>query len=104
MPIDTKTLGTQTPKTLDGRTYPTYLRTFERYDGQLLAEVRRLEEPTLNRLAVEAPSPQIRSAVSPWVASAEWRGLIERVDTAELVGKRRYRLTQRGEEKLAELS
>lgn len=104
MPIDTKTLGTQTPKTLDGRAYPPYLRAFERYDKQLLAEVRRLELPTLNRLAVEAPSPQVRSAVSPWVASAEWRGLIERVHVAEPVGKRRYRLTARGEEKLSELS
>lgn len=104
MPIDTKTLGTQTPKTLDGRSYPQYLRAFEQYDEQLLAEVGRLEEPTLNRLAVEAPSPHVRSAVSPWIASAEWRGLIERVDAAEPVGKRRYRLSGRGEEKLAELS
>lgn len=90
--------------TEDGRTYPRYLKAFERYDAELLAQVRELEEPTLNRLSLEAPTAQLRSAVSPWIASAEWRGLIERVDTTELVGKRRYRLTGRGEEKLAELS
>lgn len=102
MPIDTNTLGTQSLMTEDGRTYPRYLKAFERYDSELLAKVRELDEPTLNRLALEADTPQLRSAVSPWVASAEWRRLIERVDAAELVGKRRYRLTERGEEKLAE--
>jgi hypothetical protein len=90
--------------TEDGRTYPRYLKAFERFDAELLAKVRELEEPTLNRLALEVPTAQLRSAVSPWIASAEWRGLIERVDAAELVGKRRYRLTERGAEKLTELS
>jgi|GEM_PF-3405264 len=89
---------------MDGRTYPPYLRAFERFDEQLLSQVRGLEEPTLNRLAVEASSPKVRSAVSPWIASAEWRGLIERVDAAEPVGRRRYRLTDRGAAKLAEFS
>lgn len=104
MPIDTKTLGTQAPMTEDGRSYPRYLKAFERYDGDLLAKVRDLDEPTLNRLAMEVPTSQLRSAVSPWISSAEWRGLIERVDAAELVGKRRYRLTEFGERKLAELA
>ncbi len=103
MPIDTNTLGTQAPMTEDGRTYPPYLKAFERFDRDLLAKVRELDEPTLNRLAIEAPTSQLRSAVSPWIASAEWRGLIQRVDVAELVGKRRYRLTELGESKLAEL-
>lgn len=103
MPIDTSTLGTRSPKTEDGRVYPPYLRAFERYDAEFLAKVQELKEPTLNVLSLEAPTSQLRSAVSPWIASAEWRGLIERVDAAELVGKRRYRLTERGEEKLAEL-
>jgi hypothetical protein len=104
MPIDTNTLGTQTPTTVDGRTYPPYLKAFERYDADLLAKLQELDEPTLNLLALEAPTAQLRSAVSPWIASAEWRGLIERIDATELVGKRRYRLTGRGEEKLAELA
>jgi hypothetical protein len=89
--------------TEDGRTYPPYLKVFERYDAEFLTEVQELKEPTLNSLALKAPTSQLRSAVSPWIASAEWRGLIERVDITKLVGKRRYRLTKRGEEKLAEL-
>lgn len=104
MPIDTKTLGTKTPKALDGRSYPAYLRAFERYDRQLLAQVRKLHEPTLNKLAVEASSAKMRSVVSPWIASAEWRGLVGRVEAAELAGKRRYKLTDRGQKKLAEHS
>jgi hypothetical protein len=104
MPIDTKTLGTQTPRALDGRTYPAYLRAFESYDDALLAQVRALDEPTLNKLAVEASDPKIRSVVSPWLASAEWRGLVDRVEAGEMAGKRRYRITDRGQKKLAEHS
>lgn len=104
MPIDTKTLGTPSLMTVDGRPYPRYLKAFEEHDGSFLAKVRELEEPTLNQLALEAPTAELRSAVSPWIASAEWRQLIERVDADEMIGKRRYRLTERGEEKLAELS
>ncbi|HTR72922.1 MAG TPA: hypothetical protein VMG80_04935 [Solirubrobacteraceae bacterium] len=104
MPIDTSTLGTQSPRTEDGRVYPPYLRAFERFDSEFLAKVQELDEPTLNVLSLKAPTSQLRSAVSPWIASAEWRGLIERVDANELVGKRRYRLTERGKAKLAEPS
>jgi hypothetical protein len=88
--------------TEDGRTYPRYLKAFHRFDDVLLAKVDELDEPTLNSLAIEAPDARVRAAISPWIASAEWRGLIERVDAAELIGKRRYRLTPRGAEKLAE--
>lgn len=104
MPIDTKTLGTPELKTLDGRTYPAYLRAFERHDKEMLSLVGGLGEPTLNQLALAAPDPKLRSAVSPWIASAEWRDLIERVDSDELAGKRRYRLSDRGKKKLDELS
>lgn len=104
MPIDTKTLGTPDLKTLDGRTYPSYLHAFERLDKEMLSLVQELGEPTLNQLAVAAPSAKLRSAVSPWVASAEWRDLIDRVDAQELAGKRRYRLSDRGKKQLDELS
>ena len=100
MPIDTNTLGTQTPMTLDGRSYPAYLRAFEKYDRDLLAQVQRLEEPTLNKLSLEASDPRMRSVVSPWLSSAEWRGLVDRVEADEMIGKRRYRLTDRGRQKL----
>jgi hypothetical protein len=104
MPIDTKTLGTQTPKAIDGRSYPKYLRAFERYDDELLPEISKLQQPTLNKLAVEAASPKMRSVVSPWIASAEWRGLISRVNKGDMAGKRRYELTELGQKQLAEHS
>ena len=104
MPIDTKTLGTPELKTLDGRTYPSYLRAFENYDKEMLSLVRELDEPTLNQLAIGAPSPKLRSAISPWIASAEWRRLIDRVDSDDLAGKRRYRLSEDGEKQLDALS
>ena len=66
--------------------------------------MRDLDDPTLNQLAVAASDPKLRSAVSPWIAAAEWRDLIERVEPAELVGKRRYRLSERGKKHLETLS
>lgn len=104
MPIDTKTLGTKTPMTLDGRSYPRYLQAFESYDEQLLPQVSKLEQPTLNKLAVEAGDAKLRSVVSPWLASAEWRGLVDRVEAEEMAGKRRYKLTELGQKRLAEKS
>ena len=104
MPIDTSTLGTQNLRTTDGRSYPSYLSAFEDYDREFLAEVERLENPTLNQLALEASTPKLRSAASPWLASAEWRLLLDRVDGEEMIGKRRYRLSDRGRDRLAELS
>jgi hypothetical protein len=104
MPIDTKTLGTPELKTVDGRTYPTYLRAFEHHDKEMLPLVQELGEPTLNQLALAASSPKLRSAVSPWIASAEWRRLIDRVDGDKLAGKRRYRLSPDGKKHLDELS
>jgi hypothetical protein len=104
MPIDTKTLGTGELKTVDGRTYPAYLKAFESHDKEMLSFVRDLEDPTLNQLALAARDPKLRSAVSPWIASAEWRRLIDRVDDDDLAGKRRYRLSDDGKKRLAELS
>jgi hypothetical protein len=102
MPLDLKTLGSGTPRTLDGRRYPNYLRAYERHDEELLALVEQLGDPTLNKLVVEARDPQMRSVISPWVASAEWRGLLDRVDPEAMVGNRRYRLTERGQRQLAQ--
>jgi hypothetical protein len=100
MPLDQKSLQQGSPRALDGRTYPSYLRAFERYDAELLARVAELGEPTLNQIAQATHSAKVRSAVSPWLSSAEWRGLLERVVADDLAGKRRYRLSDRGREAL----
>ena len=100
MPLDQKSLQQGSPRALDGRTYPPYLRAFERYDAELLERVAALDDPTLNQIVQATPSAKLRSAVSPWIASAEWRDLIERVVADDLAGKRRYRLTDRGRDLL----
>jgi hypothetical protein len=100
MPLDTKSLKEGKPRTLDGRTYPEYLEHFERFDEELLPQVAELEKPTLNQLALAAASPEMRSVVSPWLSSAEWRGLIDRVKADEMAGTRRYKLTPRGKKLL----
>jgi hypothetical protein len=101
MPLDTKSLKEGRFQAVDGRTYPDYLRPYERFDGDLLAKVAQLREPTLNQITQSADSPRQASAVSPWLSSAEWRGLLDRVDEDELAGKRRYRLSSLGRELLA---
>jgi hypothetical protein len=101
MPLDTKTLKEGTPRALDGRAYPDYLRHFERYDQDLLQQVDDLEQPTLNQLALATSNPKMRSVVSPWLSSAEWRGLIDRVKADEMAGTRRYKLTSLGKKRLA---
>lgn len=90
-PVDVKTLRSHTPRTVDGRRYPDYLRPFETYDPQLLPLVREHADIDFDRLSVEVSDPQVRSVLPQWLASAEWRGLIERV---EPIGRRprRYRL------------
>lgn len=104
MPINTNTLASGTPETHDGRRYPDYLRAYERYDSEFLPQIDALQEPTLNRLAISAASPKLRSVVSPWLASAEWRGLLTRTEGQTMIGNRRYRLSGLGRERLAELN
>lgn len=94
MPIDPTTLDSETPRTLDGREYPEHLRAYESYDSDLLALVNSLGRPTLNRLAMYVQDPRLRSVVSRWLASAEWRGLVRRHDEG-MVGERSYSLTDR---------
>ena len=101
MPLDTTSLkkGT-TPRALDGRTYPDYLEHFKDFDDELLGQVEELGDPTLNQLALNAADAKMRSVVSPWLSSAEWRGLIDRVKADEMAGTRRYKLTALGKKQL----
>lgn len=81
-PVDPATLGSDTPRTLDGRTYPDHLRQYEHYDKELLPLVERLAPATFDDLSVAVADPHTRAALPRWLASAEWRGLIERRDSA----------------------
>jgi hypothetical protein len=91
--LDPQSLGTDTPRTLDGRSYPDRLREFERLDDQLLPLIRPRHAMTINALARAVSDPKVRSVLTRWLSSAEWRGLIERVDQD---GPRAYVLGPRG--------
>jgi hypothetical protein len=104
MAIDPATLDSTTPRTTDGREYPEYLRVYEQYDRELLSLIGGLPDPTANEFALAVPDPKLRSVVSRWLASAEWRGLVERHDGDTMVSRRTYWLTDRGRARQHELS
>ena len=95
MPLDLTTLDSGTPKTLDGRAYPDHLRAYESLDTDLLPIAADLGEFTYDDLAWRIDSPKTRSVVPRWLASAEWRGLIERRDR-DLASARINAITDRG--------
>jgi hypothetical protein len=103
MPLDPKTLDLPRPRTVDGREYPEHLKPYEPFDEQLLEQVDALDRPTLNELAVSMQDPRLRSVASRWLASAEWRGLVERDDDSNVNSRRTYGLTERGLTRLEKL-
>jgi hypothetical protein len=80
--LDPKTLGTDTPRTLDGRSYPGRLRQYEQYDDDFLPHVRQRRPVTVNELLATVPDQWRKAMLDSWLSSAEWRGLIERVPEA----------------------
>jgi hypothetical protein len=98
-PIDPNTFGTTTPRTLDGREYPGHLRPYEAYDNALLPVVARLAPTTFDRLSIAIPDARMRASLPRWLASAELRGLVQRLDTT-MASPRTYGL---GPEALAHL-
>lgn len=81
--LDPKSLGTDTPRTRDGRTYPDRLREYEQYDDVFLPHVRQRRPVTVNDLFGAVPEIRYQAELYSWLNSAEWRGLIERVPTAK---------------------
>jgi hypothetical protein len=92
MPLDPSTLDSPTPSTLDGRKYPEHLKPYEQFDDVMLPLFgggRR----TFDELSFAVDDPKIRAALPRWIASATWRGLIERAPTNG--GPRGYVVTAR---------
>jgi hypothetical protein len=83
-PVDPATFGTRTPRAFDGRKYPAHLRPYERYDKVMLPLVEALVPATFDDLSLRVADPHARAALPRWLASAEWRGLIERRDSEGL--------------------
>jgi hypothetical protein len=95
MPLDPATLDTGMPKTLDGREYPEHLKPYEELDTQLLPIAAQLGEFSYDALAVQIPDAKVRSVLPRWLASAEWRNLIERRDHG-MSSQRTNVITDRG--------
>jgi hypothetical protein len=104
MALDQSTLDTSTPRTRDGRSYPDHLRPYEAYDLQLLPLMAELQQPSPSELLHAIADPKLRSVLSRWMASAEWRGLIERRDDQGMAGRRTYVLSERGSARLRDRS
>ena len=100
MPIDPASLDTDTPYTLDGRKYPEYLRAYHGLDSTLLPLLDDIGPVTFDRLMARIEDPRTRAAAPRWLASAEWRGLVERQD-AGMRGPRRLAVTDLGRSRLA---
>lgn len=103
MPLDPQTLGTERPRTTDGREYPEYLRPFEDFDPELLALLAEREGETLDEFAVSIGDLRLRSVASRWLSSAEWRGLVARREPDNGHRRPTWVLTPRGRDRLAEL-
>lgn len=80
MPLDTTTFESDTPRTLDGRTYPDHLRPYEQLDSDMLPIVLSLGEFEGPELGSAIEDRRVAASVPRWMASAEWRGLISRQD------------------------
>jgi hypothetical protein len=100
-PLDPTTLGSRTPRTLDGRKYPEHLRAYEQYDEQLLPLLDKGRPLTFDDLSVQISGDRkLLAALPRWIASAEWRGLVERVAPAKRL-PRRYVLGPRASSRAA---
>lgn len=100
MPIDPASLATDTPRTLDGRDYPEYLRAYHSLDSTLLPLLEDIGPATFDGLMTRITDPRTRAAAPRWLASAEWRGLVERQDE-DRRGPRRLAVTELGRSRLA---
>ena len=103
--LDPRSLDTDTPRTQDGRRYPEHLRAYETYDAVMLEAAQRLPSPFTFDDLVRAVlvQPKLRDVVPRWVASAEWRQLLERRE-ASMSSPRTYALTERAAGRLQRLS
>lgn len=78
MPLDARSLDRGTPKTKDGRSYPSHLKRYESFDESFLPVFRETRRSvTFDDLIERVDDRQARAAAARWIDSASWRGLIE---------------------------
>lgn len=101
MSVDPHTIGSDTPRTNDGREYPEHLKAYEAFDDQLFPLLVELGEVTPTEFAASVPDRRLQTVVPRWMASAEWRSLIRRTDR-DVRSPRTYRATEYGVERFEE--
>jgi len=94
--VDPRTFGWRRPRTLDGRRYPLELREFEAYDDVILAALAEIEPATFDDIVARLDDRRASAALSGWVTSAQWRGLIEVDRSIPRRGPWTYSLAPRG--------
>jgi hypothetical protein len=99
MAIDPATLDTGTPRALDGRDYPEHLRAYEGLDSELLPILERVGPATFDDFVAQITDGRQRADAQRWLASAEWRGLVEHRENG-VRGPRRLAVTDRGRSRL----
>ena len=99
MAIDPASLDTDTPRTLDGRDYPEHLREYEHLDSELLPILGRVGPATFDDFVAQIADGRQRADAQRWLASAEWRGLVEHREN-DARGPRRLAVTERGSSRL----
>lgn len=102
MPVDPATLESGTPRTTDGRSYPDHLRPYEALDGTLLAVLAGFTSATFDDLSLAVEDGRTRAALPRCLASATWRGLVERHDPA-MSKPRSFSVTALAHRRLSEL-
>lgn len=80
---------------MDGRDYPEHLRPYEEFDALLLPVLAGIAPATFDAISVTVTDARLRAVLPRWLASAEWRGLVERVDPS-MSAPRTYVLGGRG--------
>jgi hypothetical protein len=65
------------------RSYPLHLKSYEQFDQDLLPLLAELEEATFDELSAHVADAKVRAALGGWLASAQWRGLVDRLDESQ---------------------
>jgi hypothetical protein len=78
VPLDPASLDTENPRTLDGRIYPDHLMAYHGLDRPLLILAMELGTFAVPDLEARVSDPKLRAAIPRWMASATWRGILER--------------------------
>ena len=81
------------PPSPDGRSYPDHLRPYEQLDKELLPIVEGLQPVSFDTLSAAVHDARQRAALPRWLASAQWRGLLDRATPS--TGDRAYSLAER---------